>query len=102
MIAAIVRFYRGSFPVRGSLQQFPPATQKLLRRLVGIVRLANALAAAPATVGRIALSDSGESVRITAHGLDPQSQAAESVSAARYLLELSLGKLMLIEARNVR
>jgi CHAD domain-containing protein len=98
MIAAIVRFYRGSFPVRGSLRRFPPATQKLLRRLVGIVRLANALAAAPATVGRIALSDSGDSLRITANGLDPQSAAAERVAAARYLLELSLSRPVVFQS----
>src|SRR5215470_5016300 len=102
MIAAIVRFYRGSFPVRGSLQRFTPAMQRLVRRLVGIVRLANALAAASATFTRVALSDSRDSLRITVKGLDPQSEAAERVSAARYLLELSLGKLVLVETRSMR
>lgn len=94
IIAAIVRFHRGALPAKGhaSLRRFPPALQRFVQRLIGIVRLANALDVTHhGTVRRLTLSNPGNYIVISAEGLDPRSDIAEAAAGARYFLEVSLG-----------
>jgi CHAD domain-containing protein len=102
VIAAIARFHRGALPGKGhaSLRRFPRAIQRLVQRLSGIVRLANALDIAhDRSVRRVTLSRPGDFLVVWAEGLDPQSEMAEKVAGARYLLELSLGMPVFVRPR---
>lgn len=103
IIAAIARFHRGSLPAKGhaSLRRFPPAQQRLVQRLTGIVRLANSLDIDHrGAVRRVTVSKPGDFVMISAAGLDPRSEMAEAVAGARYFLEMSLGMPIFIKPLN--
>src|SRR5579864_2645812 len=105
VIAAIARFHRGSLPARGrgSLRGFTRPVRRLVQRLAGIARLANALDADhDGSVRRISISRSGEALVISADGLDPQSALAEKIAAGRYLLELSLARPIFVRPKAGR
>ena len=103
VIAAIARFHRGPLPARGhtSLRRFPQALQRLVQRLSGIVRLANALdITRERSVGKVTVTKTGDFVVILAEGFDPQGEMAEKVAGARYLLELSLGMPVFVKPKS--
>jgi exopolyphosphatase/pppGpp-phosphohydrolase len=97
IIARIARYHRGALPGNSVLRDFPAGHRRTVLLLSGVLRLANALDADHnGAIRDIRLSCSSESVQIHAQGFRPQSEIAETIAAARYLLESTCGRAVIV------
>jgi CHAD domain-containing protein len=98
IIARIARYHRGALPGNGVLRDFPAGHRRTVLLLSGVLRLANALDADHnGTIRGIRISCSTESVLVHAQGFQPQSETAETIAAARYLLEMTCGRAVIVK-----
>lgn len=97
-IARIARYHRGAMPDNSVLRDFPAQRRRTVLLLSGVLRLANALDADhQGTIRDVKLSCSIETVLIHAQGFQPQSEIAETIAAARYLLEMTCGRAVIVK-----
>ncbi|HST79697.1 MAG TPA: HD domain-containing protein, partial [Verrucomicrobiae bacterium] len=98
IIARIARYHRGALPGNSVLRDFPPQHRQTVLLLSGVLRLANALDADhQGTIRGLRVSCSIETVLIHAQGFQPQSEIAETIAAARYLLEMTCGRAVIVK-----
>lgn len=98
IIARIARYHRGALPGNSVLRNFPAGHRRTVLLLSGVLRLANALDADHnGTIRGIRISCSTESVFINAQGFQPQSEIVETIAAARYLLEMTCGRAVIVK-----
>jgi CHAD domain-containing protein len=103
VIARIARYHRGALPGNAVLRDLLPAHQRTVLLLSGVLRLANALDADhQGAIRDIKISCSAESVLVRGQGFQPQSEIAESIAAARYLLELTCGRAVIVKPISTR
>jgi CHAD domain-containing protein len=117
--AIVARFHTGALPARRhkALRDLPPGEQKIIIRLVAILRLANALDSAHD--GRIrsirientagtarrpngflrkpTLLGKNEALVVTAEGYSDGTPAAQTIAAERYLLETVLRRPVIVK-----
>jgi exopolyphosphatase/guanosine-5'-triphosphate,3'-diphosphate pyrophosphatase len=104
LVAAVGRYHRGALPRPGqkALAQITPTHRHLALRLAGILRLANAFDVDHS--GRIhrldAAAKDGRLV-IAAQGYNPRDRMAESIAAARHLLEMISRRPIVVKAMPV-
>jgi len=97
-MARIARYHRGALPRITKLQDLPAAQRKKIKLLAGILRLANALDAKhDGSVQRVRVVGSNGFVAIRAQGLVTDSSLAETIAAARHLLEITCGLPFLVQ-----
>ncbi|HLH09276.1 MAG TPA: CHAD domain-containing protein [Terriglobales bacterium] len=98
VVSATARFHRGSLP--GSQKRFQALSDEVratVRRLAGILRLADALDPQhDGQVRRLQVRRYGEYVIVYAEGFQPHTKNAERMAAARYLLEETCGMPVLV------
>ena len=98
IIARIARYHRGALPENSVLRDFPAPHRRTVLLLSGILRLADALDADHnGTIRVVRLTCSSETVLIHAQGFQPQSEIAETIAAARYLLEMTCGRAVIVK-----
>ncbi|HET9789684.1 MAG TPA: CHAD domain-containing protein, partial [Candidatus Angelobacter sp.] len=97
IIARIARYHRGALPGNAVLRDFPPEHRQTVLLLSGVLRLANALDADHNGIIRgVMVCCSSETVLIYAQGFQPQGEIAETIAAARYLLEMTCGRAVIV------
>jgi CHAD domain-containing protein len=98
IIARIARYHRGALPGNAVLRDSPAGHRRTVMLLSGVLRLADALDADHnGAIRGIRISCSSDSVLINAQGFQPQSEIAETIAAARYLLELTCGRAVIVK-----
>ena len=98
LMARIARYHRGALPRPGRLSDLPPAEWQRIRLLAGILRLANALDGDHSgSIRSISVRNQQAFVTISASGLDTDSDNAERIAAARYLLETACGVPVMVQ-----
>lgn len=103
MIARIARYHRGALPGNSLLRDFPALHRPTVLLLSGVLRLADALDADHmGAIQAIRVSCSSETVLIDAQDFQPQSEIAETIAAARYLLEMTCGRAVIVKPAPVR
>ena len=88
--AAVARYHRGALPRAGqkAMAQLLPAKRQHARRLAAILRLADAFDAEhDGRIRRVKVSPHQGVIVIAAEGYSQQDRLAESIAAARHLLE---------------
>jgi exopolyphosphatase/guanosine-5'-triphosphate,3'-diphosphate pyrophosphatase len=101
LVAAVSRYHRGALPRPGqkALAQIVPSHRQLTLKLAGILRLANAFDADHS--GRIHGLDASAKdgrVVVAAQGYNPRDRMAESIAAARHLLETVSRRPIVVKA----
>jgi exopolyphosphatase/pppGpp-phosphohydrolase len=98
-MASVARYHRGALPQASRLQDIPIVQRKIITLLAGILRLANALDdERDGQIQRIKVSQHANYIVIQAQGLRQDSMLAESIAAARHLLEINCGVPILVRA----
>jgi CHAD domain-containing protein len=98
LMARIARYHRGALPGISRLSDVPATEWRRIRILAGILRLANALDAGhDGSVRSLAVKKRDGFITIHATGLQRDSDSAERIAAARYLLEDTCGLPFLVE-----
>ncbi|HUJ94269.1 MAG TPA: CHAD domain-containing protein [Terriglobales bacterium] len=91
LAAAAARYHRGALPRAGhkAMAQLLPAKRQHARRLAAILRLADAFdGARDGRIRRVKVSHHQGVIIVSAEGYSPQDRLAESIAAARHLLEM--------------
>ena len=101
LVATVGRYHRGALPRPGqkALAQISPSHRRLALKLAGVLRLANAFDADHS--GRIHRLDASAKdgwLVIAAQGYSPRDRMAESIAAARHLLETVSRRPILVKA----
>jgi CHAD domain-containing protein len=99
LVAAVVRYHHGSLPkfAHPAFAALPAQQQNQVACLAGILRLALALDLNPeGAPQRISVQLSDGAVRIAIPGYSAYSSGAEDIAAARFLLERSLGRAIIV------
>ena len=87
-VAAMVRYHRGALPANSSFAGLDRKARGDLLRMIGVLRLANALDEAHrGNVSEVAVARQDGGVAVFVRGLQAMSRDAECVARARYLLE---------------
>jgi CHAD domain-containing protein len=104
LLASIVRYHRGALPnaKHKAFGQLTEEQQKLVSALAGILRLARVLRKCGVTsaIG-MRVEKSVDAFLVEIPGLMESEQAAARLAGAKYLLESSLGKPLLLKALPV-
>ena len=103
MAAAVARFHRGALPRsrHPALQPLPAQLRRPVMHLAGVLRLANALdQCQDGTAQPLKVEDGKAAVIVHAPGFERLGRVAEEVAAARYLLEVVLGRPILIQSER--
>jgi len=103
MAAAVARFHRGALPRsrHPALQPLPAKLRRPVMHLAGVLRLANALdLCQEGTAQPLKVEDDKAAVIVHAPGFERLGRVAEEVAAARYLLEVVLGRPILIQSEK--
>jgi exopolyphosphatase/guanosine-5'-triphosphate,3'-diphosphate pyrophosphatase len=90
LAAVVARYHRGALPWAGqkTLEGLSPDQKQIVFRLAGILRLANAFdSQADGHVQRLQVRQQNGFLEIAAQGYSPRDPTAESIAAARHLLE---------------
>jgi exopolyphosphatase/guanosine-5'-triphosphate,3'-diphosphate pyrophosphatase len=90
LAAAVARYHRGALPRTGqkTLLGFTPAERKIMQRLAGILRLADAFDGnRDGRITRLEVEEREGYLLVAAEGYSPRDRMAESVAGARHLLE---------------
>jgi len=104
LAALVARYHRGALPGRQiRLRSLESAERRLVLRLAGILRLANAFDAdRQGRVPRLAISQTNGFINISAQNYSSRSGLAEAVAAARHLLELVYRRPVLVKPMRIR
>jgi exopolyphosphatase/guanosine-5'-triphosphate,3'-diphosphate pyrophosphatase len=87
----IARYHRGALPGAGqkTFEGLSPGQRQSVQRLAGILRLANAFdSQRDGHIQRLEVRNENGFIEIAAQGYSPRARSAESISAARHLLEI--------------
>jgi len=99
-LAWSVRYHRGAEPKSktNSFARLPETQQQKIRALAGVLRLARALrkSGVHAVTGWRA-EKSGEALLLRVPGLDDSAESAARLAAAKHLLELGLGRPLILQ-----
>jgi CHAD domain-containing protein len=90
LAAVVARYHRGTLPRNGqkTLEGLSPDQRQTVLYLAGILRLANAFdSAADGHVQRLQVRQQNGFLEIAAQGYSPRDRIAETLAAARHLLE---------------
>ena len=102
-MAQIARYHRGQLPRREKLRHLPRAERNKVKLLAGVLRLANALDADHrGSIQRFKVARNNGFVIIRAQGLVADSSLAETIAAARHLLEITCGLPVLVQPMPAR
>lgn len=105
MAARIVRFQGEHLPQAGekALQGLLAKKRSAILRLAGILRLAAAFdSTRDGAIERLALEDKKDFLLISAQGYNSRSEVAQAVAGARYLLETSYRRPIMVKAAAQR
>ena len=105
LVGAVARYHRGALPrtAQRALTGLSAEQRKVVVRLAGILRLANAFDGEHAGgVQKLEVKEEGRIVVIRAQGYNSRSQAAENIAAARHLLETVCRRPILIKPLILR
>jgi CHAD domain-containing protein len=86
----VARYHRGALPHSGhkAFRSLPPDQRQGISRLAAILRLANAFdASRDGRIQRLEVESQNGLLKIAAQGYSPHDRTAESIAAARHLLE---------------
>jgi exopolyphosphatase/guanosine-5'-triphosphate,3'-diphosphate pyrophosphatase len=101
MSAGVARYHRGALPRTGhaGVRQFSAIERQQVARLAGILRLASALDTAHnGEFPSLEIAERGSLIVISVTGYSPFSKGAESIAAARHLLESVSGRPIIIKS----
>ena len=101
LAAVVARYHRGTLPRNGqkTLEGLSPDQRQTVLYLAGILRLANAFdSAADGHVQRLQVHQQNGFLEIAAQGYSPRDRAAETLAAARHLLETVYDQPIMIKA----
>jgi len=101
LIAAVSRYHRGALPRRGqrTFDQLAASARPTATRLAAVLRLANAFDQdRSGRIDRLKTIETNGVLVILARGYNPWNQTAESIAAARHLLELVCRRPIQIKA----
>src|ERR1700733_4130395 len=104
LVASVARYHRGALPHAGqkSLAGLTVAERKIVLRLAGILRLADALdCERDARVTSVEVREQDGFLLVAAKGYSPRDRMAEQVAAARHLLELVYRRPVMVKAMTV-
>jgi len=103
LVALIARYHRGVLPGRqATLRALPSPERRLVLRLAGILRLANAFDVdRHGRVHRLAITQRNGFITVAARNYSSQSNAAEAVAAARHLLEVVYRRPLLVRPMKI-
>jgi exopolyphosphatase/pppGpp-phosphohydrolase len=103
LAAVVARYHRGALPWAGqTLEGLNPEQKQIVFRLAGILRLANAFdSQADGHVQRLQVSQQNGFLEIAALGYSPRDRSAESLAAARHLLETVYDQPIMIKPLRV-
>lgn len=97
-MARVARYHRGTLPRVGKLQDLSSDQRNKIKMLAGILRLANAFDADhDGSIQRFTLARNNGFVVIRALGLAADSPLAETIAAARHLLEMTCDLPVLVQ-----
>jgi len=100
LLAAVSRYHRGALPRRGqrTFDELPASERQTATKLAAVLRLANAFDEdrSRRIDGLKMIEESGALV-ILARGYNPWNQTAESIAAARHLLEIVCRRPILVK-----
>jgi CHAD domain-containing protein len=91
LVAAVSRYHRGALPQRGqkTFDALAASERQTAIKLAAVLRLANAFDQDRGRrIDRLKVIEENGAVVILAHGYNPWGRTAESIAAARYLLEI--------------
>ena len=91
LVAAVSRYHRGVLPQRGqkTFDALAASERQTATKLAAVLRLANAFDQdCSRRIDRLKVIEENGAVVIFAHGYNPWSRTAESIAAARHLLEI--------------
>jgi len=103
--AIVARYHRGALPRTGkkTLKSLPPAEKREIQHLAGILRLANAFdAERNGHTQRLQVSQKNGFFTVAAQGYSARSASAETVAAARHLLEVVYRRPVMIRPLRPR
>jgi CHAD domain-containing protein len=101
MIAAVSRYHRGALPRRGqrTFDELAAFERQTAIKLAAVLRLADAFDQDRSRrIDRLKLIDQNGTLLILARGYNPWNQTAESIAAARHLLEMVCRRPVQIKA----
>jgi CHAD domain-containing protein/HD superfamily phosphodiesterase len=104
MAAIVVRYHHGALPGVGqkALRGLSSSQRKEVARLAAILRLANAFdAARDGRIRRLTAKRENTCLLISAQGYSPRDQSAETIAAARHLLETVDQLPVMVKAVNL-
>lgn len=99
MAAVVGRYHRGALPQsrQKTLAEVPPSERRVLQKLAGILRLANALDADHhGQIQRLQVTAQNGHLLIAAQGYNPRDRMAERIAAGRHLLEMVCRRPVLV------
>ncbi len=105
MVATVARYHRGALPLTGqkTLRGLSPAAKREARLLAGILRFANAFDAEhDGRIRRLDLARDHSVIIVAAEGYSPLDRLAESVAAARHLLEIVMRRPIVVRPLKSR
>ena len=105
MAGTIARYHRGALPRGGQkpLRGSSPAQRQEVSRLAGILRLANAFdAKQDGHIHKVQLGQKDGVLIVSAQGYSARDRSAETIAAARHLLEISYRKPVLVRPLPAR
>lgn len=101
LVASVGRYHRGALPHRGqkTFDQIPSSERRMAMKLAAILRLANAFDSEHnRQIDRIEIEKRNGFFLISARGYNSRSKTAETIAAARHLLEVVMRKPILVRA----
>lgn len=102
--AAVARYHRGALPRTGqkTLTGLTAAERKMVLRLAGILRLAEAFDAdRDGRIGRLEVRELDGYLQVAAEGYSPRDPMAERLAGARHLLETVYRRPVMVKALKV-
>jgi CHAD domain-containing protein len=100
MAGIVARYHRGALPRAGQkpLRGLPLSERQEIARLAGILRLANALdAERDGRIHRLEVVHKKDMMLVAAEGYSPRDSQAETIAAARHLLETAFHRPILVK-----
>ena len=100
LVALVARFHRGALPRTShkAMRDLPLEQKKIARFLSGVLRLANALdTCSNGEIQRLRFEQKNGGLTLAATGYNPWARSAETIAAGSHLLQLALGKPILVK-----
>ncbi|MGB7436062.1 MAG: CHAD domain-containing protein [Candidatus Acidiferrum sp.] len=100
----VIRYQRGGLPdpQHKSFARFRPEEQKLISTLAGVLRLARALGkSGVSSPTGLRAENSVEALIVRVPGLQESEENAARLAAGKYLLEINLGKPLIVKAAQL-